>query len=179
MSTVSAPPVPTKETILTSWRGSASTTMRLRVTDSHLLIHVSFSSFVLITLQRLEQQKTIVEVLLAATLLCSKRPGGGLYEASPEDNYHYTIALGLLRMKAHITLWCIKIGALDGILSYLMYLILFIELILHLPRVKQMNSQPIHLTNELIFCIQITRGRVDFNGNFPVKSPYWHQDLNL
>ena len=95
---------------------------------------------------------------LAPTLLCSKRPGGGLYEASPEDNYHYTIALGLLRMKAHITLWCIKIGALDGIWSYLMYLILFIELILHLPRVKQMNSQPIHLTNELIFCIHITRG---------------------
>ena len=39
--------------------------------------------------------------------------------------------------------------------------ILFIELMLHLSRVKQMYSQPILLTHELILCIQITRRRVD------------------
>ena len=41
------------------------------------------------------------------------------------------------------------------------------------------DSQPIHLTNELILCILITRGRVHFNGYSTVKSPFWHQVLNL
>ena len=32
---------------------------------------------------------------------------------------------------------------------------------LRLPHLKQMYIQPMHLTHELIFCIQIKRGRVD------------------
>ena len=40
--------------------------------------------------------------------------------------------------------------------------LLFTELRLHLSRVKRMYSQPMHLTHELILCIQITKGRVDF-----------------
>ena len=42
-----------------------------------------------------------------------------------------------------------------------------------------MYSQPMHLTCELILCIQITRGRVPFNGDSTAKSPCWHQVLNL
>ena len=38
--------------------------------------------------------------------------------------------------------------------------LLFIELMSHLSHVKQMYSQSIHLTHELILCIQITRGRI-------------------
>ena len=38
---------------------------------------------------------------------------------------------------------------------------LFIELMPQLSNVKQMYSQPMHLTHELILCIQITKGRVD------------------
>ena len=37
--------------------------------------------------------------------------------------------------------------------------------------VKQMYSQPMHLTHELILCIQTTGGRVDFYGDSTVKSP--------
>ena len=51
---------------------------------------------------------------------------------------------------------------------------LFIELMLHLLRVKQMYSQPINISHELIFCIQIVRGRIDFSKDFAVKSPLWH-----
>ena len=42
--------------------------------------------------------------------------------------------------------------------------LLFIELMLNLSNVKQMYSQPIHLTHELILCLLITSGRVDFKG---------------
>ena len=42
--------------------------------------------------------------------------------------------------------------------------LLFIELMLNLSNVKQMYSQQIHLTHELILCLLITSGRVDFNG---------------
>ena len=43
----------------------------------------------------------------------------------------------------------------------------FIELSL----VKQMFSQPFHLAHELIFCAQITRGWIDYNGDSTVISP--------
>ena len=33
---------------------------------------------------------------------------------------------------------------------------------LHLSHVKQIYSQPYHLKHELILCIQVKRGRVDF-----------------
>ena len=33
-------------------------------------------------------------------------------------------------------------------------------------------------TNELILCTQITRGMANFNGDFTVKIPCWHQVLN-
>ena len=56
--------------------------------------------------------------------------------------------------------------------------LLFIELMLHLSHVKQI-SQSIHLTHELIMCIQITRGKVHFNRDSTVKSPCWHQVLSL
>ena len=42
-----------------------------------------------------------------------------------------------------------------------------------------MYSQSIHLTHELILCIQIKRGRVHFNRDSTAKSPCWHQVLNL
>ena len=57
--------------------------------------------------------------------------------------------------------------------------LLFFELMSHLSHVKQMNSQPVHLTHELILCIQITRGRIKFNGDSTGKSPCWHQISNL
>ena len=41
--------------------------------------------------------------------------------------------------------------------------LLFIELMLHLSRAKQMYSRPIHLTHKFNMCLQITRGRFDFN----------------
>ena len=53
------------------------------------------------------------------------------------------------------------------------------ELMSHLSHVRQMLSQPIHHTNEWILCVQITRGRVDLNGDSAAKSPCWHQVLNL
>ena len=57
--------------------------------------------------------------------------------------------------------------------------LLFIELMSHLSHGKQMYSHPIHFTHELVLCIQITRGRVDFNGNSAAKSPCWHRVSNL
>ena len=48
--------------------------------------------------------------------------------------------------------------------------LLFIELILHLSHVKQMYSQPLHLAHELILCIEITQGQVDFNGDSAVNA---------
>ena len=36
-----------------------------------------------------------------------------------------------------------------------------------------------YLNNDLILCVQITRQRVDFNGDCAVKSPFWRQVLNL
>ena len=42
-----------------------------------------------------------------------------------------------------------------------------------------MYSQLIHLTHELILCIQITSGRIDFNGDSPEKSPCGHQVSNI
>ena len=36
-----------------------------------------------------------------------------------------------------------------------------------------------HLTHELILSIQIKRGKVHLNGDSTVKSPCWHQVLNL
>ena len=53
--------------------------------------------------------------------------------------------------------------------------LLCIELMLHLSPVKQMDSQPINITHELMLCIQITRDRVDFNRDPALKSPCWHQ----
>ena len=38
-----------------------------------------------------------------------------------------------------------------------------------ISQVKQMFSQPIHLTHELILCIQIIRGWIDFNGRVHSK----------
>ena len=40
----------------------------------------------------------------------------------------------------------------------------------HLSHVQQMYSLPTHLTHESKLCIQITRGRDDFNGDASVKS---------
>ena len=57
--------------------------------------------------------------------------------------------------------------------------LLFFELMSHLSHVKQMNSQPVHLTHELILCKLITRGRIEFNGDSTGKSPCWHQISNL
>ena len=37
--------------------------------------------------------------------------------------------------------------------------------------IEQMYSQPFHLAHELIFCAQITRGWIDFNGDSTVISP--------
>ena len=48
--------------------------------------------------------------------------------------------------------------------------LLFIELMSHLSHVKQMFCQLIHLTHELILCIQIIRGRVHFNGDSTAKT---------
>ena len=42
-----------------------------------------------------------------------------------------------------------------------------------------MYSHPIHFKHELGLCIQITRGRVNFNGNSAEKSPCWHRVSNL
>ena len=41
--------------------------------------------------------------------------------------------------------------------------------LLHLSLVKQMYSQPIHITHDLILCLQITRGMVDFNRDSSIK----------
>ena len=49
--------------------------------------------------------------------------------------------------------------------------LLFIELMSHFSIVKQMYSQSIHRTNELILCIQIIRGMEHFNRNTTMKSP--------
>ena len=57
--------------------------------------------------------------------------------------------------------------------------LLFIELMSHLSHVKQMYTQRIHLTRELILFIQIARGRVDFNGDSAEKSPRGLQVLSL
>ena len=45
--------------------------------------------------------------------------------------------------------------------------LLFIELMSHLSQVKQMYGQPINFTHELLLCIQITRGKVDFSTEIP------------
>ena len=50
---------------------------------------------------------------------------------------------------------------------------------LHLSHEKLMYNQPIHPTREMILCIQITKGRVDFNGDSALKSPCWLWVLNL
>ena len=57
--------------------------------------------------------------------------------------------------------------------------LLFIELMPHLSRVKQMYSQPMLFTDELILCIQITRERVHFKGDSTAKSPCLLRVLNL
>ena len=46
---------------------------------------------------------------------------------------------------------------------------------LHLPLVKPMYSQPMHLTHELIVCIKITKGRL---GSIK-KSPCWRRFSTL
>ena len=51
--------------------------------------------------------------------------------------------------------------------------------LLHLSHVKQICSQPINLTHELILWIQITSRRVDINGDSTVKSPCWCRVSNL
>ena len=56
---------------------------------------------------------------------------------------------------------------------------LFIDLMLHLSHLKQLFSQPIHLTHEFILGIQIIWGRVDFNGDSTVESRSWHRVSNL
>ena len=42
-----------------------------------------------------------------------------------------------------------------------------------------MYRQQPSLKHELILCIQITKGRVDFNGDSAVKSPCWRGVVNL
>ena len=42
-----------------------------------------------------------------------------------------------------------------------------------------MYRQQLSLKQELIFCIQITKGRVDFNRYSADKSPCWRGVLNL
>ena len=42
-----------------------------------------------------------------------------------------------------------------------------------------MHSQPIDLTRELILYVQITRRRVDANGDSALKSPRWYRVSNL
>ena len=56
---------------------------------------------------------------------------------------------------------------------------LFIELRLPLSHVKQMFSKKMHLTYELILCIQITRGGVDFKGSSTMESACLHFVLSL
>ena len=56
---------------------------------------------------------------------------------------------------------------------------LLIELVLHLSHVKQIYSPSIHITHEWIVYIQITKGGVDFSGDFTVKSSRWHQVLKM
>ena len=53
--------------------------------------------------------------------------------------------------------------------------LLYFGLMSHLSHVKQMLSQPLHLTHEFILCTQIAIRRPDFT----VKSPCWHRVLNL
>ena len=50
---------------------------------------------------------------------------------------------------------------------------------LHLSQATQIYTHSIHPTHELILCIQITTGRVHFNGDSAVKSPFRHWVLNL
>ena len=57
----------------------------------------------------------------------------------------------------------------QDILYFFQRLPLFIELMPHLSHVKQIYSQPMHLTHELIQWIQITRGRAHFNRDSTVK----------
>ena len=47
--------------------------------------------------------------------------------------------------------------------------LLFVELMLHLSHAKQMYSQPMHLSHELMLCLQTSRRRADFNGDFAMK----------
>ena len=59
--------------------------------------------------------------------------------------------------------------------------LLIIERMLHLSHVKQMYSQPIHLSLELILCTQLTGGKVDFNDDSQRKvlagTKFWACDL--
>ena len=55
--------------------------------------------------------------------------------------------------------------------------LLFIERMSHFSHVKQMYSQPIHLTHELILCIQITRGRVHPQQRVLAGTKFWTCDL--
>ena len=53
---------------------------------------------------------------------------------------------------------------------------------LRLSHVKQMSSQPMHLTQELTLCIQITRSRVHFLTEIPQRrvlagTKFWACDL--
>ena len=57
--------------------------------------------------------------------------------------------------------------------------LLFTEIMSHLSQAKQIYSQSIHLTHELVLSTQITRGRVDFNEESTMKSPCWHRVFNL
>ena len=57
--------------------------------------------------------------------------------------------------------------------------ILFIELKSLLSYVKQMYRQPSHLIQELILWIQITRRKIDINGDSVMKSPCWNRVSNL
>ena len=49
----------------------------------------------------------------------------------------------------------------------------------NISELLSLYSQPIHLTHELKLCIQITRRRVNFNGDSTAKSPCWHLNSNL
>ena len=48
--------------------------------------------------------------------------------------------------------------------------LLLIELMLHSSQVKQMSTQPIHLSHKLILRKQNTRGTVDLNQDYEVKN---------
>ena len=87
---------------------------------------------------------------------------------SPKFKYHLSknlfSCLKLYLRSAYQTFEAVSHGAcFDSLISH----------------IKLAYSQPMHLSHEVIMCLQITRAREDFNGDSAVKSLCWHQILNL